>query len=251
VTQHHILVIDDDERLRLLLRRFLEESGFRVTDVGSAADARTILTGLVFDLLIIDVMMPGETGLEFLTSLRQENPVPALFLTAMSETENRIEGLESGADDYMSKPFEPRELVLRIKSILARTSAVPTPGTSDIVTFGDFSFDLGTQQLTKAGARIHLTTAEQKLLGCFASQPDQVQSRQDISTAMDGTMQGRSIDVAVARLRSKLEQDPRYPVLLQTVRNKGWQLSTDRQTPTPHKATAPPSAGLPADEASE
>ena len=119
----HILVIDDDERLRLLLRRFLEESGFRVTDVGSASDARQILDGFVFDLLIVDIMMPGETGLEFLSDIRSGNQVPALFLTAMSETEHRIAGLESGADDYMSKPFEPRELVVRIRSILSRAAA--------------------------------------------------------------------------------------------------------------------------------
>ena len=119
----HILVIDDDERLRLLLRRFLEESGFRVTDVGSASDARQILDGFVFDLLIVDIMMPGETGLEFLSDIRSGDQVPALFLTAMSETEHRIAGLESGADDYMSKPFEPRELVLRIRSILSRAAA--------------------------------------------------------------------------------------------------------------------------------
>ena len=108
MSQHHILVIDDDERLRDLLRRFLEESGFRVTDAGNASEARQILSGIMFDLLIIDIMMPGETGLEFLQELRKKDNVPALFLTAMSETEHRIEGLETGADDYMSKPFEPR-----------------------------------------------------------------------------------------------------------------------------------------------
>ena len=107
----HILIIDDDDRLRLLLRRFLEESDFRVTDVGSAADARRVLDGIIFDLIIVDIMMPGETGLEFLADIRKDNKVPALFLTAMAETEHRIAGLESGADDYMSKPFEPRELV--------------------------------------------------------------------------------------------------------------------------------------------
>ena len=228
---HHILVIDDDERLRLLLRRFLEESGFRVTDVGSASDARKILGGLIFDLLIIDVMMPGETGFEFLTELRRNNPVPALFLTAMSETEHRIEGLESGADDYMSKPFEPRELVLRIKGILARANTAPAPTADTILSFGDFSFDLGSGILSKGDERVYLTTAEQQLLGSFASKPDTVLSRDDISTAMDGRMNGRSIDVAVARLRSKIEVDPRFPVLLQTVRNKGWQLSTNKQSP--------------------
>ena len=224
---HHILVIDDDERLRLLLRRFLEESGFRVTDVASAADARKILDGLIFDLLIIDVMMPGETGFEFLNELRQTNPVPALFLTAMSETEHRIEGLESGADDYMSKPFEPRELVLRIKGILARATQMPTLPSDAPVTFGDFTFDLASGNLSRGEERVYLTTAEQKLLGSFAENPDAILSRDDISEAMGGSMHGRSIDVAVARLRSKIEPDPRFPVLLQTVRNKGWQLSTN------------------------
>ena len=125
IETQHILVIDDDERLRLLLRRFLEESGFRVTDVGSAGDARQLLESIAFDMMIVDIMMPGETGLEFLTDLRKDSQVPALFLTAMSETEHRITGLETGADDYMSKPFEPRELVLRIRSILARAAARP------------------------------------------------------------------------------------------------------------------------------
>ncbi len=226
---HHILVIDDDERLRLLLRRFLEESGFRVTDVGNTADARRILDGLIFDLLIIDIMMPGETGLEFLADLRKSNPVPALFLTAMSETEHRIEGLELGADDYMSKPFEPRELVLRIKGILARIRTAPLPETTDsnIVAFGPFQFDLTTGILTREGTRVHITTAEQKLLASFAHKPGSVLSRDDLSDAMDGSMRGRSIDVAVARLRGKLEPNPRHPVYLQTVRNQGWQLSID------------------------
>ena len=158
----HILVIDDDERLRLLLRRFLEESGFRVTDVASAGDARRLLGGIAFDLLIIDIMMPGETGLEFLTDLRKDSEVPALFLTAMAETEHRITGLESGADDYMSKPFEPRELVLRIRSILARAAARPRQ-TGSSIGFGPYSFDPATGVLMHSSGRIHITTAEQKL----------------------------------------------------------------------------------------
>lgn len=225
-TQQHILVIDDDERLRLLLRRFLEESGFRVTDVGSAGDARKVLDGLVFDLLIIDIMMPGETGLEFLAELRKNNAVPALFLTAMAETEHRIIGLESGADDYISKPFEPRELVLRIRSILNR-AAVQRAAPSKSIFFGPYSFDLTTGILMHSTGRIHITNAEQKLLTSFATRPDQVLSRDDITEAMDSSMRGRSIDVAVARLRAKIEPDPRYPVYLQTVRNKGWLLRTD------------------------
>ena len=222
----HILIIDDDERLRLLLRRFLEESDFRVTDVGSAADARQMLSGIIFDLIIVDIMMPGETGLEFLVDIREHNKVPALFLTAMAETEHRIAGLESGADDYMSKPFEPRELVLRIRSILAR--AATRPGKTDSsITFGPYSFNRNTGILMHPSGRIHITTAEQKLLASFATTPDRVLSRDDIATAMDSSMRGRSIDVAVARLRAKIEPDPRYPVYLQTVRNKGWLLRTD------------------------
>jgi len=224
--EQHILVIDDDERLRLLLRRFLEESGFRVTDVGSASDARRVLDGLVFDLLIVDIMMPGETGLEFLADLRKDSAVPALFLTAMAETEHRITGLESGADDYISKPFEPRELVLRIRSILNRAAAQRTTPSKSI-SFGPYSFDLTTGILMHSTGRIHITNAEQKLLASFARRPDQVMSRDDITEAMDSSMRGRSIDVAVARLRAKIEPDPRYPVYLQTVRNKGWLLRTD------------------------
>ena len=224
--EQHILVIDDDERLRLLLRRFLEESGFRVTDVGSASDARRALDGLVFDLLIVDIMMPGETGLEFLADLRKDSAVPALFLTAMAETEHRITGLESGADDYISKPFEPRELVLRIRSILNRAAAQRTTPSKSI-SFGPYSFDLTTGILMHSTGRIHITNAEQKLLASFARRPDQVMSRDDITEAMDSSMRGRSIDVAVARLRAKIEPDPGYPVYLQTVRNKGGILRTD------------------------
>ena len=223
----HILIIDDDERLRLLLRRFLEESDFRVSDVGSAADARQMLEGFVFDLIIVDIMMPGETGLEFLADIRKDNKVPALFLTAMSETEHRIAGLEGGADDYMSKPFEPRELVLRIRSILARAATRPGKNDSSSISFGPYSFDRTTGILMHPSGRIHITTAEQKLLMSFAATPDNVLSRDDIAAAMDSSMRGRSIDVAVARLRAKIEPDPRYPVYLQTVRNKGWLLRTD------------------------
>jgi two-component system phosphate regulon response regulator OmpR len=227
MSEHHILVIDDDERLRILLRRFLEESGFRVTDASSAKQARAILQGMAFDILVVDVMMPGETGLEFLTDLRKENAVPALFLTARSETESRIEGLEAGADDYMSKPFEPRELVLRIKRILQRNALHQRQPDDGNVTFGPFHFSTSTGLLTKAGTRLHITTAEQQLLGSFAEAPNTVLSRDDLSDSMDGRMEGRSIDVAVARLRRKLEPNPRHPVYLQTVRNRGWMLRTD------------------------
>jgi two-component system phosphate regulon response regulator OmpR len=229
--EHHILVIDDDERLRILLRRFLEESGFRVTDAGSAQEARSILKGMAFDILVVDVMMPGETGIEFLADLRKDDPVPALFLTARSETESRIEGLEAGADDYMSKPFEPRELVLRIQRILKRNVLTEQKTMANDVRFGPFHFDIASGLLTKAGNRLHITTAEQQLLGTFAKAPNTVLSRDDLSNILNGRMEGRSIDVAVARLRRKLEPNPRHPVYLQTVRNRGWMLRTDIAQP--------------------
>ena len=229
MSEHHILVIDDDERLRTLLRRFLEESGFRVTVAGNASEARQILAGIEFDLLVVDIMMPGETGLEFLTDIRKDNTVPALFLTAMSEAENRIEGLEAGADDYIPKPFEPRELVLRIKRILQRNQA-SNRNTKEII-FGPFLFNPNTGILSKLGERIHITTAEQQLLTSFGKQPNQILSRDDLGAELDGRMEGRSIDVAVARLRRKLEPNPRHPVYLQTVRNRGWLLRTDITVP--------------------
>ncbi len=220
----HILVIDDDERLRDLLQRFLSESGFLVTAAGSAEEARAFLVGTMFDLLVIDVMMPEETGTEFLADLRKRSSVPALFLTAINETEDRIAGLETGADDYVAKPFEPRELILRIKRILARQKLVEMPS---LVHFGMFSYDTDRQILMEDGLRVHITTAEQELLCCFTAAPNEVLSRQNISDSLKGRMNGRSIDVAVARLRTKLERDSRFPVFLQTVRGKGWMLRTN------------------------
>jgi two-component system phosphate regulon response regulator OmpR len=220
----HILVIDDDARLRDLLSRFLQESGFLVSGAESAAQARSILKNMQFDLLVIDVMMPGETGLELLADIRKDSSIPALFLTAMNETEDRIGGLEVGADDYIAKPFEPRELILRIQRILDRQEQQTATG---LVKFGAFTFDCDSHILTEAGQRVHITTAEQDLLSCFAATPNQVLSRDDISVQLNGRMKGRSIDVAVARLRTKLEADPRFPVYLQTSRGKGWLLRTN------------------------
>ena len=209
-TAPHILVIDDDARLRDLLSRFLQESGYLVSGAESAAQARAIMT--------------GETGLELLADIRKTSHIPALFLTAMNETENRIDGLEVGADDYIAKPFEPRELILRIQRILDRQEQQTVIG---LVRFGTFTFDCDSRILSEAGRRIHITTAEQDLLSCFAVAPNQVLSREDISRQLKGRMKGRSIDVAVARLRTKLEADPRFPVYLQTTRGKGWLLRTN------------------------
>jgi two-component system phosphate regulon response regulator OmpR len=186
---------------------------------------------MAFDILVVDVMMPGETGIEFLADLRKDDPVPALFLTARSETESRIEGLEAGADDYMSKPFEPRELVLRIQRILKRNVLTEQKTMANDVRFGPFHFDIVSGLLTKGGNRLHITTAEQQLLGTFAKAPNTVLSRDDLSNILNGRMEGRSIDVAVARLRRKLEPNPRHPVYLQTVRNRGWMLRTNIAQP--------------------
>ena len=221
----HILVIDDDQRLRLLLKQFLEKNGFRVSDAEDTDQAKKIMKSLIFDLLVIDIMMPGQNGLEFLKEVRLKNNVPALMLSAMSAPENRLDGLEFGADDYMTKPFEPRELLLRIQNILKRF----TPNISknnENTRFGPFLFNHNSLNLYKDGISVHLTTSEQKLLNCFSLSPNKALSRDDINKLLGGNMEIRSIDVAIVRIRRKLEQDQRYPVYLQTVRGVGWMLQT-------------------------
>ena len=221
----HILVIDDDQRLRLLLKQFLEKNGFRVSDAEDTDQAKKIMKSLIFDLLVIDIMMPGQNGLEFLKEVRLKNNVPALMLSAMSAIEDRLDGLEFGADDYMTKPFEPRELLLRIQNILKRF----TPNISrnnENTRFGPFLFNQNSLNLYKDGISVHLTTSEQKLLNCFALSPNKALSRDDINNLLGGNMEIRSIDVAIVRIRRKLEQDQRYPIYLQTVRGVGWMLQT-------------------------
>ena len=221
----HILVIDDDQRLRLLLKQFLEKNGFTVSDAEDTDQAKKIMNSLIFDLLVIDIMMPGQNGLEFLKEVRLKNNVPALMLSAMSALEDRLDGLEFGADDYMTKPFEPRELLLRIQNILKRF----TPNISrnnENTRFGPFLFNQNSLNLYKDGISVHLTTSEQKLLNCFALSPNKALSRDDINNLLGGNMEIRSIDVAIVRIRRKLEQDQRYPIYLQTVRGVGWMLQT-------------------------
>ena len=221
----HILVIDDDQRLRLLLKQFLEKNGFRVSDAEDTEQAKKIMKSLIFDLLVIDIMMPGQNGLEFLKEVRLKNNIPALMLSAMSAPEDRLDGLEFGADDYMTKPFEPRELLLRIQNILKRF----TPNISrnnENTRFGPFLFNQNSLNLYKDGISVHLTTSEQKLLNCFALSPNKALSRDDINNLLGGNMEIRSIDVAIVRIRRKLEQDQRYPIYLQTVRGVGWMLQT-------------------------
>ena len=223
----HILVIDDDQRLRTLLRKFLENNGFRVSDAEDANQAKIIMESIIFDLLVIDVMMPGQNGLDFLKEIRIKNNIPTLMLTAMSSPENRLGGLEIGADDYMTKPFEPRELLLRIQNILKRfIPSIKKNNNNDQIKFGPFLFNYNNLNLYKNGKSVHLTTSEQKLLNCFAKASNKALSRDNINNLLGGNIETRSIDVSVVRIRRKIEEDQRYPIYLQTVRGVGWMLKT-------------------------
>ena len=224
----HILVVDDDSRLRSLLHRYLSENGFRVTGASDANEARQRLLALAFDLIVLDVMMPGETGLELTADLRRTERVPILLLTAMGEPEDRIAGLESGADDYLPKPFEPRELLLRIRTILRRLAETPGPGgVDDPVYFGAFHFDLRQDQLYRGPLRIRLTDAETGLLRAFVERAGTPLSREDLLACNAVNGNARTVDVQITRLRRKLEQDPKFPRYLQTVRGLGYVLKAN------------------------
>lgn len=221
----HILVIDDDTRLRELLRRFLAENGFRVTTAGDAQTARERLRGLRFDLLVLDVMMPGETGLSFAAGLRRTDNVPILILSAMGEAADRIAGLETGVDDYMPKPFDPQELLLRIRSILRRAPARRAP--DDSLPLGPCRFDARRGELRRGNRRVHLTESETALLTVLADQPNEPVSREELRDKANLQGSLRTVDVQITRLRRKLEADPRYPRYLQTVRGHGYILHPD------------------------
>jgi two-component system phosphate regulon response regulator OmpR len=227
-TEPHLLVVDDDARLRELLRRYLSDHGFRVTAAADAAEARTRLASFAFDLMVLDVMMPGENGLDLTAALRGEPAgprVPILLLTARGEPEDRVNGLEKGADDYLAKPFEPRELVLRIRNILQRRPAADdAEGT---LRFGAFRFDQSRGELSRGGDNVHLTAAEAGLLAILAQRAGEPVSREELSQA--GPLSGniRNVDVQVTRLRRKIERDPRYPRYLQTVRGTGYVLKPE------------------------
>ncbi len=221
----HLLVVDDDNRIRDLLTRFLGSHGFRVTAAADAADARRQIAGMAFDLLIVDVMMPGESGLELTQSLRQNLDVPILMLTARSETQDRIVGLESGADDYLPKPFEPRELLLRINNILKRGSLPPVPEI-EFVRFGPFTFHIPRGVLKRGEEVIRVTERERDLLRIFAGRPGETVQRHELLTAT-GASSERTVDVQINRLRRKIEADPSNPIHLQTVRGIGYRLLVD------------------------
>lgn len=221
----HLLVVDDDSRIRTLLSRFLAAEGYRVTTAESAADARVKLGGLSFDLLVLDVMMPGETGFDLAAALRRNSDVPIIMLTARSEAESRVKGLEIGADDYVAKPFEPRELSLRIANILKRqTPAAPLRAES--ITFGEFVFHVARSELLCGEELVHLTDREREMLRILAERPGETVPRLALA-GMAATANDRAVDVQINRLRRKIERDPAHPRHLQTVRGIGYRLMVD------------------------
>lgn len=217
----HVLVVDDDARLRVLLRRYLGDNGFLVGTAADAADARAKLDALIFDVMVLDAMMPGESGVAFARALRSASDLPILMLTAMDTPEARVAGLESGVDDYLCKPFEPRELMLRLRAILRRSGAAPRG-----VQFGDHAFDPARGTLTRAGAPVPLSAAEAALLRALAVRRRGEPAPRDALSRAAGVAE-RSIDVAVNRLRRKIEPDPRQPRYLATVRGVGYVLRAE------------------------
>jgi two-component system phosphate regulon response regulator OmpR len=223
----HILVVDDDARLRALLQRFLTEQGFRVSTAENAATARAALADMAFDLLVLDVMMPGESGLELTAALRAEGQeVPILMLTARGAPDDRIAGLEQGVDDYLAKPFDPRELALRIRTILRRATPAPTaPQSLAPMQIGNRWFDIERAELRGPDGIIRLTGGEAALMQALARRAGEILSREDIGEALGTPDAGeRAIDVQVTRLRRKVEPDPREPRFIQTVRHRGYVL---------------------------
>jgi two-component system phosphate regulon response regulator OmpR len=223
----HILVVDDDTRLRERLSSFLSRSGFRVSTASNAVEARQRLGALDFDLIVLDVMMPGESGLDLASEIRRSDDVPILMLTAMDQAKDRIAGLETGVDDYLGKPFEPRELVLRLQNILRRNKAPAAPSGGEPVrrvTFGPMEFDLELGELVQQGKRVPLTDAEVVLLRALAARLGEVLSRETLSRSMGAAINERAIDVQVTRLRRKIEPDPSFPRYLRTVRGQGYRL---------------------------
>lgn len=226
--KHHILVVDDDERLRDLLSRFLNESGFVVTTAVDAADARDKIKYFVFDLIVMDVMMPGENGMQLTRDLKDKKLLtPVLLLTALGETDSRIQGLEAGADDYLSKPFEPRELLLRINAILRRVAMRPVEQSADSISLGKWNVLLDRGELVSGDERILLTNVEHTLLKSFFSKKGEVITREELARLCGMDAAERTIDVQITRLRKKIEDDSKLPKYIQTVRGKGYVLWTD------------------------
>ena len=226
--QPHVLVIDDDERLRELLSQFLTEHGLLVTVAENAKAAREVLAYLSYDLIICDVMMPGEDGMALTRGLKNDGlSTPVLLLTALGETESRISGLEAGADDYLSKPFEPRELLLRVQAILRRVGSTPPASKSKDIKFGKWQLDLARGELTDGAERLPLTSVEHTLLKALAEHAGEVVSRETLADLCGLSGNERTIDVQVTRLRKKIEEDQKLPKYIQTVRGRGYVLWSD------------------------
>ncbi len=227
----HLLIVDDDERIRTLLQKFLIRHGFLVTAARDAAHARRILEGLEFDLIVLDVMMPGEDGLSLTRHLRATIETPVLLLTAKGETDNRIEGLEAGADDYLSKPFEPKELLLRINAILRRMPDAPPEDTAPkVLTLGSIRYDIERGEMWQGEELVRLTATEIQLMKIFAAHVDEALSRATLVEELGrdrGQAQERAVDVQITRLRRKIEDNPKQPSYLQTVRGAGYMLAPD------------------------
>ncbi|MDF2812633.1 MAG: DNA-binding response regulator [Microvirga sp.] len=226
----HVLVVDDDRRLRELLARFLTENGYRITTAASAAEARAKSESVLFDALVLDVMMPGETGFDYARSLRQVSQIPILMLTARADTADRVTGLEIGADDYLPKPFEPRELLLRLGNILKRNHAgagAPNTDALEVVHFGPFSFRFDRGELRRGDEVVRITEREREILTILGMRTGDNVPREELSG--NGTAANeRTVDVQINRLRRKIEVDPANPMLLQTVRGVGYRLVIDR-----------------------
>jgi two-component system phosphate regulon response regulator OmpR len=222
----HILVVDDDDRIRQLLSRYLRDNGFVVATAKDASDAIEIMKLALFDALIVDVMMPGQTGFEFTQALRKTSSIPVLLLTALQETADRITGLEAGADDYLPKPFEPKELLLRLKAILRRRDKIPQAVTT--FRLGKWTYDPDLNELKSADETLRLTSVESTLLENLAKHAGKVLSRDELARlcGLDGN--DRTIDVQVTRLRRKIEDDSKIPRYLQTIRGQGYLLRIDQ-----------------------
>jgi two-component system phosphate regulon response regulator OmpR len=221
-TPAHILVVDDDARLRDLLQRYLVNNGYLVSVAGDAEEAKDRLRSLAFDLVVLDVMLPGQDGVAFTGELRRDSDLPILLLTARGEPEHRISGLEAGADDYLSKPFEPRELLLRIGTILRRAQASRSDDST--VRFGPFAFNRATGELKRDDQVVHLTSGEIALLQVLAAKPGKAVSRAELGEQGRVAGSDRAVDVQMARLRRKIEDDPRQPRYLLTARGSGYVL---------------------------
>ena len=218
----HILLVDDDTRLRGLLGRFLSDHGYAVSEAASAAEARQLLSLLACVVMVLDVMMPGETGLQLAQALPAGKRPPILMLTALGEAGDRIAGLEAGVEDYLGKPFEPRELLLRLSNILRHRPSQRQ--SAQQVQFGPFSYDLATQRLMREGEDVYLTGAEMTILARLAASPGEVVTRETLAAAAGGEESSRGIDVQMGRLRKKIEEDSARPRYIQTVRGEGYRL---------------------------